>query len=837
MATSQSSGLKRRKRKKALRRKRDQCAAGGEPLRIFYPALHWCGIGLVENKKKVSVTIDLGKILETMPMVALRGLVIFPYMVLHFDVGRDMSVAAVEQCMVQGKEIFLAAQKDIKVDTPSVGDIHAIGTVAKVKQVLKLPGDTMRVLVEGIKRGRLLSYAQTDPYIEAVVEICNEKQNENQAQIIIKEVYMRRIAELFERFASLGARVPAETLFTVGEINDPGKFADMVAANVVVKLEDKQRVLDCVDELERLKAVMEIIEREIEILEIDKEIAIHVKQQIDKSQKEYFLREQLKAIQKELGETENDVDEVDELKKQIAELVLSEEARAKAEKELARMTKMAPGSPEISVIRGYLDWIVSLPWGVRTEDNMDLKNARKVLDQDHYGLTKVKDRIIEFLAVRKLKNDMRGPILCLTGPPGVGKTSIAKSIARALDKKFVRMSLGGVRDEAEIRGHRRTYIGAIPGRIISSVKQAGSVNPVFLLDEIDKMSNDFRGDPASAMLEVLDPEINSTFRDHYLDLDFDLSGILFITTANDIGLIPEPLYDRMEIISIDSYTDVEKLNIAKKHLLRKQEEAHGLVPGTVKISDAVMMDMIHQYTAESGVRSLEREIAAVMRKSAAKIVEDGDAKISVTKKNLRSFLGLPKRTENNMMQTDMVGVVTGLAWTAVGGQTLPVEVSVIPGTGKIEMTGQLGDVMKESAKTAISVVRGMAQILGFPVDINEKTDLHIHVSEGAIPKDGPSAGVTMVTAVASALTGRLVRHDVAMTGEITLTGRVLKIGGIKEKALGALRAGIHTIILPKDNKNDLEELPESVKRQLDFIFVSDAESVLKNALREKAVEK
>ncbi len=765
-----------------------------------------------------------------MPMVALRGLVIFPYMVLHFDVGREMSVAAVEECVMQGQEIFLVTQRDLKIETPELSDLHGIGTIAKVKQVLKLPGDTLRVLVEGERRARLLAYASREPYLQAEVEEIPEESREDRSKEVVKEAYMRRVTDLFERFAALGARIPGETLFTIGEVEDAGKFADMIASNVAIKLDDKQRVLNCVDELERLQLVMEILKKEIDILEIDKEIASSVKQQIDKSQREYFLREQLKVIQKELGETENDVDEVEELRRKIKELPLSEEARTKAEKELSRMTKMSSGSPEISVLRNYIDWIVSLPWGKLTKDNMDLAHARKVLDKEHYGLDKVKDRIIEFLAVRKLKNDMHGPILCLAGPPGVGKTSIAKSIANALDKKFVRMSLGGVHDEAEIRGHRRTYIGAIPGRIISSVKQADSMNPLFLLDEIDKMSSDFRGDPASAMLEVLDPEINNTFRDHYLDIEFDLSKIMFITTANDISTIPGPLYDRMEIIQIDSYTDVEKLNIAKKHLVAKQAKEHGLKPAAVKISDSAIMDIIHKYTAESGVRSLEREIATIMRKSAAKIVGEGEGKISVTGKNLKDFLGLPKRSESNVMKKDTVGVVTGLAWTAVGGQTMPIEVSVIPGTGKMELTGQLGDVMKESAKTGISVVRAMSGKLHFPKDINEKTDLHIHVPEGAIPKDGPSAGVTMVTALASALTKRPVRHDIAMTGEITLTGRVLKIGGIKEKALAALRAGIHTIILPKDNESDLQELPESVRDQLTFIFATEIGDVLKNAL-------
>lgn len=765
-----------------------------------------------------------------MPMVALRGLVIFPYMVLHFDVGREMSVAAVEECVTQGQEIFLVTQKDLKIEMPEIKDVYGIGTIAKVKQVLKLPGDTLRVLVEGARRARLLAYAGREPYLKAEVEAIPEETHDDPSREVVKEAYMRRVTDLFERFAALGARIPGETLFTVSEVEEPGKFADMIASNVAIKLDDKQRVLNCIDELERLQLVMEILKKEIDILEIDKEIASSVKQQIDKSQREYFLREQMKVIQKELGETENDEDEMDELRRKIKELPLSEEARTKAEKELNRMARMSPGSPEVSVLRNYIDWIVGLPWGKETTDNMDLAHARAILDQDHYGLDKVKDRIIEFLAVRKLKNDMHGPILCLAGPPGVGKTSIAHSIARALDKKFVRMSLGGVHDEAEIRGHRRTYIGAIPGRIITSVKQADSMNPLFLLDEIDKMSSDFRGDPASAMLEVLDPEINNTFRDHYLDIPFDLSKVMFITTANDISTIPEPLYDRMEIINIDSYTDVEKLNIAKKHLISKQAKEHGLKPSAVRISDAAIMDIIHKYTAESGVRGLEREIAAIMRKSAAKIVTEGVEKVSVTQKNLKDYLGIAKRSETNVMKRDTVGVVTGLAWTAVGGQTMPIEVTVIPGTGKMELTGQLGDVMKESAKTGISVVRAMCGKLKFPKDINEKTDLHIHVPEGAIPKDGPSAGVTMVTALVSALTNRPVRHDVAMTGEITLTGRVLKIGGIKEKALAALRAGIHTIILPRDNECDLEELPESVRGQLNFIFAATVDDVLKNAL-------
>ncbi|MBD5560911.1 MAG: endopeptidase La [Clostridia bacterium] len=762
-------------------------------------------------------------------MVPLRGLVVFPDMALHFDIGRPSSMAAVEHCLMEGETVFLTAQKDAQEENPDFGDVHPVGTVARVKQVLKLPGDSMRVLVEGIERGRLVAMDDTQSYLTAEVEVESEEVT-RPSDLIRQEAYVRNIATLFERYVILGGRVPAETLFAISEIESPGRFADTIAANVVTEVDEKQQVLNCISPLERLETVMRLLSREIERLEIDKEIAQSVRQQLDRSQREYFLREQIKAIQQQLGEADENGDDAEQLRARIEAAPLPDEARETALKELRRMDKISPSSPEYDVVRTYLENILDLPWGEYTEDNLDLANARQVLDSEHTGLKKVKDRIIEFLAVRKLKSDSRGPILCLAGPPGVGKTSIARSVAHALGKEFARMSLGGVRDEAEIRGHRRTYIGAIPGRIVTSIQRAGKMNPVFLLDEIDKMASDFRGDPASAMLEVLDPEINSTFRDHYLDIPFDLSGVMFITTANDVSAIPAPLHDRMEIIELDSYTDVEKLAIAREHLLGKQEKEHGIAPGIVEIGDDVIMDIIHHYTAESGVRSLERELAAVMRKAAARIVEKGEEKIVVTRSGLRDFLGAPKSTEKNQLQQDTVGVVNGLAWTAVGGTTLCVEVSVMPGKGNLELTGQLGDVMKESAKTAISVVRGMSEQLAFPPDMNEKTDLHIHVPEGAIPKDGPSAGVTMVTAVASALTKRPVRHDIAMTGEITLTGRVLKIGGIKEKALAALRAGIHTVLLPRENRSDLEELPESVRDQIEFVFVDSAQDVLERAL-------
>ena len=762
-------------------------------------------------------------------MVALRGLVVFPYMVLHFDIGREKSVQALERSMALGKDIFLSAQKDISVENPSLDDIYSVGTVAKIKQVLKLPGDTIRVLAEGLYRGKVRKLLRESPYLEVEIE-AYDNHEPPRAEDIIKEAYMRKISDMFSLFSRMSTQISSETLMMITSLEKPGEFADVVAANVIVKMDDRQKVLECVDELQRLKMLAEIFSHEIEILKIDKEIDSSVRMQIDKSQKEYFLREQIKAIQKELGEAENDAAEQQKLREKIELLPMSAEAREKALRELKRLSMMSPGSPEATVSRSYLDWITDLPWGMYTQDNLDLKNVRKVLDEDHYGLEKLKDRIIEYLAVRKLRDDMKGPILCFAGPPGVGKTSIAKSIARALNKKFVRMSLGGVHDEAEIRGHRRTYIGAVPGRVISSIKEAQSMNPLFLFDEIDKMASDFRGDPAAAMLEVLDPEINNTFADHYLDIGFDLSKVMFITTANDVENIPRPLYDRMEIINVSSYTDEEKLQIAKRHLIGKQAKEHGLDKKQVRIPDAVILDIIHLYTAESGVRNLEREIATVMRKSAVEIVNNHLEKISVTKRNLKKYLGLPKRTESLVPKENTVGVVTGLAWTAVGGQTLPVEVLLMEGSGKLELTGQMGDVMKESARTGFSLVRALGEEYNIPGDINEKYDLHIHIPEGAIPKDGPSAGITMVTAMVSAITGRAVRCDVAMTGEVTLTGRVLQIGGLREKSLAALRAGITEIIVPAMNKSDIDELPAPVVQHVKFHYVSNIREVLKIAL-------
>lgn len=770
-----------------------------------------------------------------MPTVPLRGLVIVPTMALHFDVGRKASIEAVRHAYETGEKVFLVPQKDPTVLDPGTEDLEQIGTVAQVKQVMRLSDDSVRVMVEGLYRGKLKELVKDGEYTAAEIIPDPGLSASSRHEMMLYEAYYRTLLERFRQFRHTGASVSPENMAKLAEGPDPDVAADIIACSIMRSDEDRQKVLDCVDIAERMRTVIGLVTRELELTTLGRQISESMQRQVDQNQREYILRAQMKAIQTELGDNVDDVDEERVLREKIAEAPLPEEVREAANRELSRMTRMPPSTPEWSIIHNYLDTILGLPWGVMTEDDLDLAHARQILDEDHYGLTKVKERIIEFLAVRRLKADTKGPILCLAGPPGVGKTSIARSIARALGKKFARMSLGGVRDEAEIRGHRRTYIGSMPGRIVSSITRAGSMNPVFLFDEIDKMGGDYRGDPASAMLEVLDPELNAAFRDHYLDVDFDLSNVLFITTANDVDNIPAPLYDRMEIIRVDSYTDVEKLNIARKHLVAKQEKEHGLPKGSVRVSDTVLMEIIHKYTSESGVRELERQIAAIMRKAAARTVEQGVKSVTVTKRNLKDFLGMPKHYESGRVRKDTVGVVNGLAWTSVGGTTLSVEVSVIPGTGKLELTGQLGDVMKESARTAISVVRGMSDKLRFPADQNERTDLHIHVPEGAVPKDGPSAGVTMVTAIASALTGRPVKHQVAMTGEITLTGRVLKIGGVKEKMLAAHRAGIKTVILPKENKNDLEDVPESIRKDMEFVFAGTAEDVLRHALAESAV--
>jgi ATP-dependent Lon protease len=768
------------------------------------------------------------KPVKRLPMLPLRGLTIFPYMVLHFDVGRSRSIAALEEAMVNNQEIILVTQKDIKIDEPEIDDIYEVGTISKIKQLLKLPGETIRILVEGLERGRILEYTKEEPYFEVVLSTpAHYDKTELELQI---EAVSRNVLSSFEDYVKLSNKISPETLLTVNNLEDPERLADIIAANVLVRTEDKQKVLEAFHPVERLETLYDILIREIEILEIENKINLRVKKQVDKVQREYYLREQMKAIQRELGESDGIAGEIEEYQEKIENANLPEEVNEKAERELNRLSKMGPGSAEGSVIRTYLDWILDLPWNVETEDNLDLKNAARILDEDHYGLKKVKERVIEYLAVRQLTKNMKGPILCFVGPPGVGKTSIAKSIARSLNRKFVRMSVGGVRDEAEIRGHRRTYVGAIPGRIISSIKQAGSKNPVFLLDEIDKMSNDFRGDPASALLEVLDAEQNFAFRDHYLELPFDLSKVMFLTTANTLDTIPRPLLDRMEVIQISGYTEEEKLNIASKYLIPKQMKEHGMPEKSLVLSEATLRDIINHYTREAGVRNLERQIAATCRKAARRILETGKSSVRITGNNLRKYLGTPRFHYDKAEENNEPGVVSGLAWTSVGGDTLSIEVTSMPGTGKLVLTGQLGDVMKESARAGFSYIRSRAREFGLEENFHEKLDIHIHIPEGAIPKDGPSAGITMTTAVISALTEIPARGQVAMTGEITLRGRILSIGGLKEKILAAHRAGIKKVLIPSENKRDLDEIPENVKKRVEIVPVETMDEVLSHAL-------
>lgn len=770
--------------------------------------------------------------IKRLPLLPLRGLTIFPYMVLHFDVGRPKSIAALEAAMVNDQEIFLSSQIDSKIDEPNQNEIYEVGTIAKIKQMLKLPGDTIRVLVEGLERGKILDYVKDEPYYEVDL-ITPIKYNYRDMELEMEAV-ARSVLSVFEKFVKLSSKVSPEILLTVTSLDDYDRLADIIAANTLVKTEDKQRVLEAFDPVDRLENLYEILTREIEILEIENKINLRVRRQIDKVQREYYLREQIKAIQKELGESDGISEEVKEYQEKIEKANLPEEALEKANKELDRLARMGQGSAEGSVIRTYLDWITDLPWDIQTDDNLDLKNAAKILDEDHYGLTKVKERVIEYLAVRQMTKSMKGPILCFVGPPGVGKTSIAKSIARSLDRKFIQMSVGGVRDEAEIRGHRRTYVGAIPGRVISSIKHAGTKNPVFLLDEIDKMSSDFRGDPASALLEVLDPEQNNAFRDHYLELAFDLSNVMFLTTANNLDTIPRPLLDRMEIIHISGYTEEEKLNIATKYLIPKQLKEHGISKNSIRITENTIRNIINYYTRESGVRELERQIAAICRKVARRLIDDKVKSVRITENNLEKYLGIPKYRYDKVEKNDEVGIVTGLAWTPVGGDTLSIEVVPMAGKGKLVLTGQLGDVMKESARAGFSYIRSRSKEFGLEDDFHEQTDIHIHIPEGAIPKDGPSAGITMTTAVVSALLGVKVKSNLAMTGEITLRGRVLPVGGIKEKILAAHRAGITNILIPKENERDLIDIPDNIKRNLTIRAVETMDEVLEYALVDKA---
>lgn len=763
------------------------------------------------------------------PLLPLRGILVFPYMIIHLDVGREKSISALEEAMVQDRLIMLATQKDAQTDRPTPEEIFSVGTTAEIKQLLKLPGGTIRVLVEGIKRAKIINYIQDEPYYLVEVEEYTDAE-ERDAEV---EALTRSSIQQFEQYVKMSKKIPPETLVSVVTVEEPGRLSDLIVSHLSLKVDDKQSLLEAIDIKERLQRLCEILGREIEVLELERKINTRVRKQMEKTQKEYYLREQMKAIQKELGDKDEKTAEADEYRNKLEEVELPEEVEEKILKEIERLEKMPPQAAETAVIRNYLDWLLALPWSTMTEDRLDINVAEGILDEDHYGLRKVKDRILEYLSVRKLTQSMKGPILCLVGPPGVGKTSLARSIARSMERKFVRISLGGVRDEAEIRGHRRTYVGALPGRIIQGMKTATVKNPVFLLDEIDKMSSDFRGDPSSALLEVLDPEQNNTFSDHYVEIPFDLSQVLFVVTANTTHTIPRPLLDRMEVISISGYTEDEKVQIAKRYLIPKQMKDHGLNAEHISFAEGTIQKIVREYTREAGVRNLERTIGTVCRKAARQIVQDDKAKIKATAQNLHTFLGTPRYRFGVAEKKSEVGVATGLAWTETGGDMLAIEVNIMKGKGKLTLTGQLGEVMRESAQAGFSYIRTRMKELGIAEDFLDQHDIHIHVPEGAIPKDGPSAGITMATAVVSALTNTPVRKEVAMTGEITLRGRVLPVGGIKEKMLAAHRAGVKKIILPIENKRDMDDIPVNVKRSLDFVLAEHMDQVLETALVKK----
>ena len=763
------------------------------------------------------------------PLLPLRGLLVYPSMVLHLDVGREKSVKALEKAMVEDNLILLCSQSEVNIEEPTQEDIFRVGTVANVRQMLKLPNGTIRVLVEGMERAEIIQYTDNEEYYEVIARELKEEDSDDPEV----DALMRTVLSQFEHYINLSKKVTPETLAAVSDIEEPGRLADVITSHLSLKIKDKQDILETVDVGKRLEKLLDILNNEREVLELERKINQRVKKQMEKTQKEYYLREQMKAIQKELGEKEGRAGEAEELRAQLEEKGLPENVREKVEKEIDRLEKMPASSAEGGVIRNYVDWLLSLPWNNKTEDDLDLAKAEQVLNEDHYGLDKPKERVLEYLAVQKLVKKLKGPILCLVGPPGVGKTSLARSIARSLGRQFVRISLGGVRDEAEIRGHRRTYVGAMPGRIIQGMKTAGTLNPVFLLDEIDKMASDFRGDPSAALLEVLDPEQNNTFSDHFIEVPFDLSNVMFITTANAVHNIPRPLLDRMETLFIPGYTELEKLQIANRYLLPKQKREHGLEPEQLEVGEDVLLQVVREYTRESGVRNLEQQVAALCRKAAKQIVSENKEKIIITADNLKDFLGPAKFRYGVAELEDQIGTVTGLAWTEVGGETLVIEVTVVPGSGKLTLTGKLGDVMKESAQAAFSYTRSKAAELGIPLDFHEKNDIHIHIPEGAIPKDGPSAGITIATALISALTNTHVSKDVAMTGEITLRGRVLPIGGLKEKSLAAHRAGYRKVLMPKDNERDLRDIPDSVKEDLEFVPVSHMDQVLEHALVER----
>ena len=763
---------------------------------------------------------------EQLPLLPLRGLLVFPNMVLHLDVGRERSVKSLEEAMVGDNRILLMAQKDAKVDEPAEGDLFSVGTVALIKQMIKLPGGTIRVLVEGLTRAAVLRYLQNDPFFKVEAELIPEET----ARTAEVEALRRSLLYQFEQYLKASRKIPPETLATVSEIEEPGRLADIIASHLTLKIGQKQELLEAAAAKKRLEKLSEILSREIEIVEIERRINLRVRKQMEKTQKEYYLREQMKAIQKELGEKDERTAEADEYREKISRAELPEEVAEKALEEADRLEKMPPAAAEGIVIRTYLDWLLELPWSKMTADRLDLDGAAAILDEDHYGLQKVKERIIEYLAVRQLAEKLKGPILCLIGPPGVGKTSLARSIARALERNFVRISLGGVRDEAEIRGHRRTYVGALPGRIVQGMRQAKSNNPVFLMDEVDKMSTDFRGDPSSALLEVLDPEQNHAFSDHYIELPFDLSQVMFITTANAPHNIPQPLLDRMETIHLPGYTEEDKVEIARRHLIPKQIEEHGLAPTNLAFSEGAVREIIRLYTREAGVRNLERSVAAICRKVAREVVKDRAVQVSLSRRSLQKYLGIPRFRYGMGEKEDEVGVATGLAWTEAGGDLLSIEVTLLKGKGKMTLTGKLGEVMQESARAALSYIRSRAESLGLDEDFYEKTDIHIHVPEGAIPKDGPSAGIAIATALASALSGAPVWREVALTGEITLRGRVLPVGGIKEKMLAAHRAGLKFMLMPVENRKDLSDIPANVRRRVEVKLVEHMDEVLDFAL-------
>ena len=758
-------------------------------------------------------------------VLPLRDIVVFPHMIVPLFVGREKSVRALEEVMSEEKQILLLTQKNAGEDDPSAEGLYRLGTLATVLQLLKLPDQTVRVLVEGKTRARVKGFSPRTDFFQVMIEPISEQAGAPQEI----EALVRSVKANFESYIKLNKKVPAETLASVAQIDDPAKLADTVASHLTVKIADRQQLLETLNVVERLERVLALIEGEIGVLQVERKIRSRVKRQMEKTQREYYLNEQLKAIQKELGEGEEGRDELAELEERIKKTKLSKEAREKATGEVKKLRSMSPMSAEATVVRNYLDWMLSLPWGKKSKIKKDIGHAEAVLNDDHYGLEKVKERILEYLAVQQRAGKMKGPILCLVGPPGVGKTSLGKSIARATGREFVRMSLGGVRDEAEIRGHRRTYIGSMPGKIIQSMKKAKAANPLFLLDEVDKLGADWRGDPSAALLEVLDPEQNHAFNDHYLEVDFDLSDVMFITTANTLRM-PQPLMDRMEIIRIPGYTEDEKVEIAKRHLLPKQIKAHGLKDGEWSIGDDALRDLIRYYTREAGVRNLERELANLARKAVKEIVSGKAQKIEIASENLGVYAGVRKFRYGEMEGEDQVGVVTGLAWTEVGGETLTIESVMVPGKGRFQATGKLGDVMKESIDAARSYARSRALTFGIKPPLFDRKDIHVHVPEGATPKDGPSAGVAMATSIISVLTGIPVKRDVAMTGEITLRGRVLPIGGLKEKLLAALRTGLKTVVIPAENEKDLAEIPDNVKSGLEIRPVATMEEVLKIAL-------